>query len=124
MKIHGKIINGIFSNMPQLYRVFSELDTKDVTVTVTKRQQKRTLPQNAYLWGVVYKTISDFTGYTPEELHYETDDLLQLRMYVDERGIRKVKPTSQMSIEELSLYANKVKLWAWHNLQLHIPDPK
>jgi len=38
-------------------------------VTIEKDVEKRSLDQNAYLWGVVYKTISDYNGDTLEDLH-------------------------------------------------------
>lgn len=38
-------------------------------VTIEKSVEKRSPDQNAYLWGVVYKTISDYNGDTLEDLH-------------------------------------------------------
>jgi hypothetical protein len=36
---------------------------------IQKEKSRRSLSQNAYLWGVVYKTISDYNGDTIEDLH-------------------------------------------------------
>jgi len=38
-------------------------------VTIEKEKSKRSLDQNSYLWGVVYKTISDYNGDTVNDLH-------------------------------------------------------
>ena len=38
-------------------------------VTIEKETGKRTLDQNSYLFGVVYKTISDYTGNSVVEVH-------------------------------------------------------
>jgi len=37
--------------------------------TIEKEKGKRSLGFNAYLWGVVYKLISEHTGHTAQELH-------------------------------------------------------
>lgn len=39
------------------------------TVEIEKEKSKRSLDQNAYLWGVVYKTIAESTGHTEQEIH-------------------------------------------------------
>jgi len=38
-------------------------------VEIEKEKSKRSLDQNAYLWGVVYKTIAESTGHTEQEIH-------------------------------------------------------
>ena len=124
MKIHGDIHNGAFSNQQELDRCLRKFEGKGVVISVAKRQAPRTLPQNNYLWGVCYREISDKTGYTADELHEEIEALQRLRTYTDEHGVRRVKPTSQMSVDELSAYIDKIKLWAWHTLNCHIPDPE
>ena len=121
--IHGRIENGMFTNMREVYRQFAQLDGKNVTVTVAKRKVARTLPQNAYLWGVVYETISDYTGYSADDLHYRVEPILALRTVTDEKGLRVVKKTSDMSTDEFSAYVEAVKLWSWHELNLFIPAP-
>ena len=123
MKIHGRIDNGMFSNMAQVYRTFAKLDGENVTLSVSKRKIRRTLPQNAYLWGPVYGTISDYTGYSPDDLHYRVEPILALRTMTDDNGLRVVKKTSEMSTDEFSNYVEAVKRFAWHELNLYIPEP-
>ncbi|NTU69991.1 hypothetical protein HGB13_04205, partial [bacterium] len=45
------------------------LNGQEVEVTVAKKGRKRSEGQNKYLWGVVYKLLSDYFGYTPDEMH-------------------------------------------------------
>jgi hypothetical protein len=45
------------------------LEGKEVQVMVEKRKAQRTLNQNAYLHGVVYKLICDHTGDDPAAFH-------------------------------------------------------
>ena len=122
MKIHGRIDNGLFTNQRELYRQFAKLEGKQVTVSVAKRKVARTLPQNSYLWGVVYPVIAEYTGYTSDDLHYRVEPILALRMVTDENGLRVVKKTSEMSTDEFSAYVGAVKVWAWHELNLYIPE--
>lgn len=44
---------------------------KPMYAEVKRRQRKRTLDQNKYYWGVVIKSLSEHTGYTPGEMHEE-----------------------------------------------------
>jgi hypothetical protein len=123
MKIHGRIDNGIFSNQRELYRQFAKLEGQHVVVSVSKRKISRTNSQNSYLWAVVYPTIADYTGYTSDDLHYRVEPILALRTITDENGLRVVKKTSSMSTSEFSAYVDAVKLWAWHELNLYVPEP-
>jgi len=45
------------------------LNGQEVEVTVAKKGRKRSERQNKYLWGVVYKLLSDYFGYTTDEMH-------------------------------------------------------
>lgn len=45
------------------------LNGKEVQVTVSLKGRARSERQNKYLWGVVYKLLSDYFGYTPDEMH-------------------------------------------------------
>jgi hypothetical protein len=38
-------------------------------ISINKFRKSRSLQQNRYMWGVVYKLIADHTGYTADEVH-------------------------------------------------------
>ena len=92
----------------------------------------RSSQQNAYLWGVVYKSILDhFTltgnyGYTSEDLH----EFLKGR-YLAHKGkvlddgdsvmVVGVK-TSRLNKEEFTEYINNIKAWAMDKLGIEIPN--
>lgn len=42
---------------------------KDIKVTIGEAKKDRSLDQNNALYGVAYKALSEFTGYTGPELH-------------------------------------------------------
>lgn len=51
-------------------KTISELDRKKKwEIEVRESKDTRTNQQNRYLWGVVYKLLSDETGNDPEDLH-------------------------------------------------------
>ena len=92
----------------------------------------RSSQQNAYLWGVVYKSILDHFvltgnyGYTAQDMH----DFLKGR-YLSHKGkviddgenvmVVGVK-TSRLNKEEFSEYVNNIKAWALDKLGIQIPD--
>ena len=49
-------------------RHYQQFKGMGIRITV-ERGGKRTNKQNAWLWGVAYKLLSDHLGYTPEEIH-------------------------------------------------------
>lgn len=42
---------------------------KDVKITIGEAKKERSYPQNNALFGVAYKALGEFTGYTAPELH-------------------------------------------------------
>jgi hypothetical protein len=42
---------------------------KDIKVTIAEAKKERSDPQNNALFGVAYKALGEFTGYTAPELH-------------------------------------------------------
>jgi hypothetical protein len=49
--------------------VMSALPGKELRVEVCEYRKRRSQDQNAALWGVAYKTLSDATGNDAEDLH-------------------------------------------------------
>lgn len=122
MRIYGKVVNGIFDNQRTFFDAVKSFNGRAIAIDINIRKPRRTNPQNSYLWGVVYKAISDFTGYSEEELHYEVFALM-FRKYVDDKGNERIKNSSEMTTEECSNYIEKVRRWASVELGLYIPDP-
>lgn len=81
----------------------------EVLVTIARRQKNRSKEQLAYLWGVVYPSISDATGHSPEELHdiYKTK---YLRKKVKWKGaeIVVVRSTSVLSTNGMAEFITDV----------------
>jgi len=92
-----------------------------VEVVVKPIRRKRTLPQNAYYWGVVVEMIRAEVGYlTKEEAH----DALRMNFLMDRtRLLPTIRSTTTLSTLEFGEYIEQVRTWAAEFLNLPIPDP-
>lgn len=103
----------------------------EVVVTVERKQSRRSLAQNAYLWGVVYQLLSDHTGYTVEELH-EWAKMKFIPKHValaDANG--EVKDdlviggsTAKLNKVQFGEYVENIRQFAVNELDCIIPDPE
>lgn len=86
---------------------------------------KRTVQQNAYLFGVPYKLISEYTGYGVSECHYEMRMLFhfEFKERFDGSMVKTPKTTTSMSKKEFSEYWEKIQIFAAQEWDLYIPDP-
>lgn len=112
-----------------------------LVVRIEPEEKKRTLRQNKYLWGVVYKHLVDNDpGYFVNE---ETERLLHGRgIAVTEivhefckaqflppvdlgigGGMRITKSTAKLNRQEFNDYVENIRRWAAETLQVFIPDP-
>lgn len=67
----GKLVSGdIVPNSPRYsHGMLAMYEDCEVIVHVERRRKKRSKEQQGYYWGLVLPSISEWTGYTPEELH-------------------------------------------------------
>ena len=93
-------------------------------VTVEKWKAKRTLTQNAYLWGVVYQTISEDTGNSAEDVHEALKGMYcppqVIRMGEEERQVRSTK---RLDTTEMADYIDQCIAFAATDLGIDIPAP-
>lgn len=90
-------------------------------VIVKKPSKSISNPQLRYLYGVVYKMISDHTGHTIDEI----DFLLKWKFLrrVGSRGIEYVPSKLDQTTIEAEDYARKCREWAAIAMELYIPLP-
>lgn len=111
---------------------------KLMTVRIEEDKKSRTLRQNAYLWGVVYKTLVDNDpGYFFNEergaiiLEHKIKPADVVHEFCKERfldfvmvGEVKVFPsTKKLSREQFVDYVESITRWAAMELQIYIPPP-
>lgn len=95
------------------------------TVFVADTKKHRSLRQNRYLWGVVYKYISDYLGYDTEELHeyFKLKFALRTKFAIDTEDILEVpQSTKRMDTKEMTEFIDKIIRWAAEK-DIHIPSP-
>lgn len=95
-------------------------DGKRYKVQIKEDRSTRSSNQNRYMWGCVYKMISEHTGYELEEVHQLMGKLF-LRYT---KGLETfVKSTTRLNTKEMEEYLEKVRRFAAMELQLSIPLP-
>jgi len=103
---------------------------KNIELILRRQTHERTNQQNRYLWGVIYKMISDYTGMNQEDVH----DFCKLKfnqkfIQVESKTTGEVLEefiggsTAKMTTEDFSNYTDSIRNWAASFLSLQIPDP-
>lgn len=101
--------------------------SKKYIVTVKEYKPARTLNQNSYLWGVVYKLIAQETGSDSDTVHedlkrefgYREDRYSIVNGCLIEDNLRSTKTYDTL---EMTNYINNIKNWAVTFLGVVIPD--
>ena len=85
----------------------SSLDEGVYDIIIMDKEGARSHDQNSLLWGVIYKGLSDTTGYTQEELH----DILRMKFDLkDEDG--RLLSTATLTKSEFNDYIDKIINWS------------
>lgn len=103
---------------------------KKLILTIEEPKKDRSLNQNSYMWGVVYEYVSQFTGYTPEEVHdtckaefnYEMVEILNKETgeLIQEK---KVLSTKNLSTDKMEIYLERIRRYYLTKYGLMIPLP-
>ena len=114
---HGKVV---FYNVDMFNGYLISLEGKDVDVIVKKHKKTRSLPQNAYYFGVVVKLVSEETGFTSDEAHVA---LKMLFLQDRTREIPTLRSTTSLSTTDFENYLEQIRVWAAQELNCVIPLP-
>jgi len=98
------------------------LEGKKIVVEIKEWKSQRTLPQNAYLHGIVFKTIGDHLGYTVEEIKEALKDKFASK--IDDMGLKIVEPTHKMSNERMSKFIEDCCRFAAQELDIYVEPPQ
>lgn len=120
--IYGRIKKGGKIEVQRFYiKEFLEWEGE---IELAKVESGKTLQQLRYLWGVVYKLVSEHTGFTPEEVSevYKKRFLSYKKLY---RGkwYPFTKGLSELKKTEMAEYVDKVIKHAQEELEIIIPEP-
>ena len=97
------------------------LEGNDVQVVVSKPKKHISNNQRRYYFGVVVKMLSDFLGYTTEEMH---DALRILFLKREDTVMVVVRSITSLTTVEMELYLSKIRMWASQDLDLYLPLPR
>jgi len=121
-KLNGKV------NLDKegIREALQSLPDGNYTLSISKRKLPRSIDQNSYLWGVVYKSIGDELGYEVDEIHemMKFKFLGMRKTEVNGTQLFSLNTTTQLSTAEFSDYTERVKRWAAQFLNINIEDPK
>lgn len=102
----------------------------EVEIEVTRRRATRSQQQNSYYWSVVVQTLSDYTGFAPDELH----DLLKAKFIPKKLAVCDGNgevcaefvlggSTRKMNTIQFGEYMDSIRQWAAETLNVVIPEP-
>jgi hypothetical protein len=114
-----------------LKRIAEKYEGQVITLTAEKPKNTISGAQQRYLWGVVYKMLSEGTeyGYTPDEWHDMMKAKFRMRFkeVVGPNGkveeLAYAASTAKMPMEEFNEYKENIQRWASIHLKMVIPDP-
>lgn len=99
-------------------------DGKKIVVTAELDKARRSLDQNAWLWGVVYRTIADYTGSTEQELHeiFKRMFLLPKIVKWKDKIIKMPGSTSDLNKPQFGEFVERIRAEV-ATMGIAIPDP-
>lgn len=117
----GKVENGklILDSRERMEKYVSGLKGQ-VLVIIKKAKKIRSNKQNKYYWGVIIKTLGEFTGYEPEEMH---NALKWKFLKIENNNLLSVRSTAKLSTLEFMNYIEQIIRFA-AELGVVIPDPE
>lgn len=114
----------------QFDALVSRLDPSwQLEVSVKRLRATRSTAANKFYWGVVLAALSDFTGYTPEELHdvCKAKFLPKALAFADGNGEVVEQyvlggSTRQLDTQAFAAYVERIRQWAASELDCYIPS--
>lgn len=106
--------------------VLTALPGKELRVEVCEYRKRRSDVQNAALWGLAYKILSEATGNDPEDLHtfflgehfgWETIDVMGQKRRVP------IKRSSKLTTVEFAEFFDFIQRRSAETVGIYIPDP-
>jgi hypothetical protein len=98
---------------------------KRVTITIEKYKKIRSNEQNAYYHGVIIKIISDYTGYSKEEVHelLKKEFIGKKTVKIGDREVEIGESTTKLTTTDFMGYISEIQQWCSETIGLYLPDP-
>ncbi len=119
---------------PIMHEIERQAARHKVKVTVQMDRADRSDDQNAALWGVAYKILSEHTGYKPEELHEVFCEGYFGRVEYEVMGRQRTRPRRTTTVDEngkrnviskidFANFYSYIQQCAAEHLGVNVPDP-
>ena len=132
-EIYSTVDDGnLKENRNLIIDALKSFEGKGIVITIEKRKNKRSNPQNAYFHGVVlplvYNGLKELGHTMPLA---DVKDLLKLKflkvpIFVNEETgeiTEKIKNTSELTTIEFMEFVSEIQRWSAENLGVNIPEP-
>lgn len=128
--ITAKIIDSeiVYKQSDKLIKLIAEVgDGKEIYIKFKKIRPFRTIQQNKYLHGVVFKRIADYTGHSMEKIKIAMKaKFLSKKIMKGRLGktLDIIGNTSDLNTVELAEFIDRIRKWAWDFAEIRIPLPE
>ncbi|HMU69193.1 MAG TPA: hypothetical protein PKC38_04260 [Chitinophagales bacterium] len=98
---------------------------KSIEITVRRKKKHRSVQQNRYYWLVV-TMLSDYTGFTKDEMHaILRSKFLRAEKVNEDTGVvyEYVKSTTELTTVEYEEYLDDVRRFAAQEFNMNVPMP-
>ncbi|HNC13938.1 MAG TPA: hypothetical protein PLF59_19310, partial [Cyclobacteriaceae bacterium] len=98
---------------------------KSIEITVRRKKKHRSVQQNRYYWLVV-TILSDYTGFTKDEMHsILRSKFLRAEKVNEDTGVvyEYVKSTTELTTVEYEDYLDDVRRFAAQEFNMTVPMP-
>ena len=103
---------------------------REVIVRIERARATRSLNQNAWYWAGIIGTLSEHTGFTPDEMH----EVLKAKFLPKKLAVTDANgeihgefviggTTTRLDKLEFGEYCEAIRRWAAEDLNVNIPDP-
>ncbi len=125
LNIFKNLFGQIMGGDRESVQVIDSLKSGCYKITIEDRQNRRSIEQNSYYWGVVIKTLieHDQEGVTGEQIH----QALKCGIFGTVLACGIVVPlrdTKGLNVREFEEYLSHVRTWACNKRNIYIPKPR
>jgi len=101
------------NNLPELIKLLEhKLENNQLLSVEVKNNDARSKDQNSRLWGYLYKSIGDFTGYTAMELHTMCGSMfLRDSKLIGDKYYEYTKSTTSLNVEEMGAFMQQIEAY-------------
>ena len=134
-KVKGSRLVG---NKKAVSAALSAFEGKEVVLTIERKRNRRTNPQNRWYWGVAVELVRNQLkecGYQVSK--EETHELIKIQMtkrdpetmlkefVIESTGavIKSMRSSADLTTTEFMAFKESIQQWAIEVLDLYIPDP-